>query len=205
VNLVLATKNEGKVREFRRLLRELAPQAAVDITLGKLVGLGDVDETGATFSENARIKATVAAAECGLVCLGEDSGLEVDCLDGAPGVKSHRYSASGLDEDNNAFLLENLKGVPAEARTARYRCAICVASPSGVIAEAEGAVEGLITEGPSGENGFGYDPLFLSIEIGKTMGEATDAEKDSVSHRRRAMEGLVRKLGLVSLTEEGSL
>ena len=204
LTLVLATRNKGKVREFQRLFAELLPGKPLEVTIGSDIGLGDVDETGPTFLENARIKATAAAAECGRVCLGEDSGLEVDFLGGAPGVKSHRYSESGLDQDNNLLLLENLKGVPPPARGARYRCAICIAASDEIIAEGEGVVEGRIGEEFLGENGFGYDPLFYSTELGKTLGEASAVEKDSVSHRRRAMEKVAQRLReSACVTEEG--
>ncbi len=205
LRLVLATRNKGKVREFLRLFEELCPGTRFDFSSAGELGLSDVEETGRTFLENARLKATAAAAESGRLCLGEDSGLEVDYLDGAPGVMSHRYSKSGSDEDNNVLLLQNLRGVPAASRTARYRCAICIAAPGRVVAEGEGSVEGLISEGLSGSNGFGYDPLFYSTELGKTMGEASAEEKDSVSHRRRAMEKVVIRLKeSKELAEEGS-
>lgn len=187
IELVLATRNPGKIREIARLFEELAPDFEVSLVSASSAGLSEVEETGETFLENARQKAVAAAAESGKVCLGEDSGLEVDYLGGAPGVKSHRYSASGADADNNLKLLADLEGVPATQRTGRYRCAIVIAAPRKILAQAEGAVEGLIATVPSGDNGFGYDPLFYSVELGKTMGEALDAEKDTVSHRRRAM------------------
>ncbi|NLA61165.1 MAG: RdgB/HAM1 family non-canonical purine NTP pyrophosphatase [Firmicutes bacterium] len=191
LSLVLATRNPGKIREFERLFRSLDPE-----TEWRFVGLTDfqvpdVQETGETFAENARQKAVHAAAHTGLVCLGEDSGLEVDYLGGQPGVKSHRFSSSGDDRDNNELLLQRLQGVPRELRTARYRCAISVASPGEVLVSGLGTVEGLIAEEYRGENGFGYDPLFFSLELGKTLGEASDLEKDSVSHRRKALEAIL--------------
>ena len=204
MKLVLATSNKGKLREFLRLFTELLPGLSLALTLGSEIGLSEVEETGSTFAANARIKATAAAAQCGRLSLAEDSGLEVDHLGGAPGVMSHRFSASGLDPDNNLLLLEKMKGVPPQKRTARYRSAICIASPAGIIAEAEGAVEGFIAEAEIGTNGFGYDPLFYSHELSKTMGEATAAEKDSVSHRRRAMEKIAGILRESGLAEEGS-
>lgn len=204
MNIVLATSNPGKLKEFMRLFRELMPELPLTMTLGSEAGLSEVEETGSTFAENARIKAVAAAFRCGRICLAEDSGLEVDYLGGAPGVKSHRFSPSGLDPDNNRLLLERLRNVPAPNRTARYRSAICVASPSGVIAEAQGSVEGLIADSPMGDNGFGYDPLFYSLELGKTMGQASAEEKDSVSHRRRAMEKVTQKLRESGSSKEGS-
>jgi XTP/dITP diphosphohydrolase len=189
--LVLATKNPGKIREFDRLLRELAPGVTWKLVSAGEAGLADVEETGRTFLDNARVKAVSAAAQTGAVCLGEDSGLEVDYLDGAPGVNSHRYSDTGTDRDNNLLLLRQLEGVSVASRTARYRCALVLAGSERVLAEAEGTVDGVITTEISGQNGFGYDPLFYSVELGKTMGQASAAEKDSVSHRRRAIERIV--------------
>jgi len=198
--LVLATKNPGKTREFLRLFTELAPDVEWDILRADEVGLKDVEETGTTFAENARQKAREAASQSGILCLGEDSGLEVDWLGGAPGVKSHRFSRTGDDADNNALLLEKLKDVPLDRRTARYRCAIAVYGPNGAVVETEGSVEGIIIDEYRGTNGFGYDPLFFATEIGKTLGEASAAEKDSVSHRRRALEK-----ALPAILGEGSL
>lgn len=193
VALVLATRNPGKLREFRRLFALLDP-GGWEISDLSGVSVPEVDETGETFAENARLKALHAAAHIDGICLGEDSGLEVDVLGGAPGVKSHRYSTSGDDCANNELLLSNLKGVDGDARSGRYRCAIAVAGPNGVLAEAEGAVEGLITYEYIGENGFGYDPLFYVPDLGATFGQASDGEKDSVSHRRRALEAVLPRL-----------
>lgn len=200
ITLVLTTKNPGKTREFLRLFTELAPDVEWDILRADEVGLKDVEETGTTFAENARQKAREAASQSGILCLGEDSGLEVDWLGGAPGVKSHRFSRTGDDADNNALLLEKLKDVPLDRRTARYRCAIAVYGPNGAVVETEGSVEGIIIDEYRGTNGFGYDPLFFATEIGKTLGEASAAEKDSVSHRRRALEK-----ALPAILGEGSL
>jgi XTP/dITP diphosphohydrolase len=194
LSLVLATRNPGKIREFRRLLKQLDPDTGWRLTDLTAFRMPDALETGETFAENARIKALHAAAHTGLVCLGEDSGLEVDALGGEPGVKSHRFSPSGDDHDNNELLLRRLEGVPRELRTARYRCAIAVARPGEVVAQGSGTLEGLITEEYRGKNGFGYDPIFFSIELGKTLGEASDVEKDSVSHRRRALESILPRL-----------
>jgi len=204
LDLVLATSNPGKLREFLRLFQELLPEMPVNLALGRDVGLRDVTEDGSSFAENARIKAMGAASQCGRICLAEDSGIEVDFLGGAPGIMSHRFSESGADEDNNRLLLQRLEGVIAPLRTARYRSAICIASPRGIIVEGEGTVEGLIAVTPSGQNGFGYDPLFYSTELHKTMGDASAREKDSVSHRRRAMEEIVKKIRNAMVLGEGS-
>lgn len=191
MELLLATKNQGKVNEIKRILKSISPRC--DWVISDLTGVDmpEIPETGSTFMENARLKAVSAASFTGRICLGEDSGLEVDILNGSPGIRSHRFSSSGSDQDNNLLLLNLLKGIPLNCRKARYKCAIVVAGPSGVIAESVGSTEGIIVEEPRGSNGFGYDPLFYSLEIGKTFGEATDEEKDAVSHRRRALEGIV--------------
>ncbi len=194
VTLVLATHNPGKVREFRRLFEDLYPSLEIDLAGADSAGISDIDETGKTFLENARLKAVSASKQCGYLCLGEDSGLEVDHLGGAPGVESHRFSSSGDDGDNNRLLLEKLKGVPRERRTARYCSAIAVSDPGGnIIVDAQGTAEGFIVAKPCGTRGFGYDPLFFSIELGKTFGQASDQEKDSVSHRRKALERLLKE------------
>lgn len=194
LSLVLATRNPGKIREFERLFQSLDPGAEWRLIGLESFKMPDALETGETFAENADIKALHAAAHTGLVSLGEDSGLEVDFLGGQPGVKSHRFSPSGDDHDNNELLLHRLRGVPRDQRTARYRCAIAVARPGEVLVSGQGTVEGLITEEYRGKNGFGYDPLFFSTELGKTLGEASDDEKDSVSHRRRALENILPEL-----------
>lgn len=194
VSIVLASRNPGKIREFKRLFVDLDRETNWEIEDISGVSMPEVEETGSTFAENARIKALHAAYHTGRMCLGEDSGLEVDALGGAPGVRSHRFSPSGGDKENNELLLERLAGVKDEDRTTRYRCAIAVAVPGRVLAEAEGAVEGLIVHECRGENGFGYDPLFYATDLGKTLGEARDDEKDSVSHRRRALEALLPRL-----------
>lgn len=200
LRLVLATGNPGKIREFRRLFHKLCPEASWELSDACQERLHDVDETGLTFAENARIKALAAAKQSGRVCLGEDSGLQVDRLSGAPGIKSHRFSSSGLDQDNNGLLLRKLEGIRSEQRTARYRCAVAVAGPQGVLLEAEGTVEGAILHTPMGAGGFGYDPLFWCPELGTTFAQASDDEKDKVSHRRRALEGIL--LPLVGLLRE---
>ena len=192
--LVIASRNRGKLREMERIFKALAPQASLELVSADEVGLPEIAETGSSFLENARLKALAAAQWTGCLSLGEDSGLEVDALSGEPGVRSHRFSGTGDDLDNNVLLLKRLEGIPPHLRTARYTCAIVLADSQGVVAEAEGTVEGVIVEEMSGANGFGYDPLFYSTELGKTMGEASDSEKDSVSHRRRALERVLPAL-----------
>ena len=202
MKLVLATSNKGKLREFIRLFSELMPGLPLTLTLGSEEGLSPVEETGSTFVENARIKAMAAAAESGKLCLAEDSGLEVDFLDGAPGVKSHRFSESGSDDDNNMLLLKKMEGVPEPKRTARYRSAICIASPRGIVAEGLGDSGRVHNNGTSRERRVRLRSSFLLPELGKN-GRSQPAEKDSVSHRRRAMEVVTRNLMAAALAEEG--
>lgn len=158
----------------------------------------DVEETGETLEENARLKALSAARATGYWALGEDTGLEVDALGGAPGVRSARYAVDGAsDEDNNAKLLRELQGVTEAQRTARFRTVMALASPDGRVWTTEGRMEGLILSEPRGAGGFGYDPLFFSPQAGRTLAELSVKEKDAVSHRGkalRAMLSLIRDL-----------
>jgi XTP/dITP diphosphohydrolase len=185
---VLATLNSGKVREFA---------AALEGTGIRLAAAGDLGldrfppETGATYEENALGKAGFAAAKLGRVALADDSGLEVDALGGAPGVRSARFGGPGLtDGERIAHLLDRLKHVPLPQRTARFVSVVVVAAPSGAVATFTGRTEGVILLGPRGDGGFGYDPVFRSVELGVTFAEATLAEKQRVSHRGRALADL---------------
>jgi XTP/dITP diphosphohydrolase len=188
--LVIASKNRGKVREIRQIYADL-PVAVVE-----LPDLPDVVEDGATFSENARKKALAVARHTGKWALADDSGLEVDALGGAPGVHSARWSGAG-DEANNAKLLAELRDVPPPARTARYRAVVVVAAPDGrVVAEAEGACEGVIGFEPRGAGGFGYDPLFVLPDRGLTMAELPSEVKNAISHRGVALRRLRQPLTL---------
>ncbi len=186
--LLLATNNQGKVREFRYLLR----QTALDIVSLKEAGLSTVlEETGATFKENAHIKATLAARDSGFLTLADDSGLEVDALNGEPGIRSARYAGpDASDAERVQYLLGKLKGVPAEKRTARFVCVIAIATPAGEVAYSEGECRGLIAFEPRGDHGFGYDPVFLFPELGRTMAELPEDLKNRISHRARAAAGV---------------
>lgn len=147
----------------------------------------EVEESGTTFEENASLKARHYARISGLLTLADDSGLEVDALNGEPGVRSARYAGEGAsDRDLVAVILDRMKGVPQKKRTARFRCVIAVAWPSGRVELVEGVREGVISTEPRGENGFGYDPVFYLPERGKTMAELTPAEKNRLSHRAEA-------------------
>ena len=196
--IVLATSNPGKVREFERLLAEGGLPLAV-LGLAE-VGLSAPPETGVTFAENAILKAQNAAMRSGLPALADDSGLEVDALGGAPGVYSARYAGEGAgDEANRQRLIAELARVPEAERTGRFRCAIAVALPDGTVETVEGSCEGRLITEPRGTEGFGYDPLFLLPERGRTLAELPLAEKNRISHRAqataRALPVLRRMLG----------
>ena len=182
--LLLATRNPGKVREFEQLLRGIPFQ----ITSLEEEGVTqEVEENGASFEENACIKARAYAALSGLITLADDSGLEVDALGGEPGVKSARYGGPQLsDEDRVLLLLENLKQVAWNDRGGRFRCFIAIARPSGEVQTVNGVVEGIIQYESKGTNGFGYDPVFFVPEFGMTTAELSLDEKNGISHRGRA-------------------
>ena len=184
--LVVATRNAGKLREFRRLFADLG----ADIVGLEEAGIaGEVEETGETLEENARIKAAGYARMSGGLVLADDSGLEVDALDGAPGVRSARYGGERLSDDERArFLLGRMKGVTGGRRTARFRAVLAMAGPGAgpEPVTVEGVLEGAIADRPLGSNGFGYDPVFWLPERGRTVAELSPEEKDAISHRGRA-------------------
>lgn len=191
--IVLATGNPGKLRELRRLFGdafELVPQTELNIP--------DAEETGSTFAENALLKARHASALAGLPAIADDSGLEVDALAGAPGVRSARYAGpDATDEDNNEKLLRELGSRPAEDRSARFRSVIVYVKapddPNPLIAE--GAWAGRILDAPRGSRGFGYDPLFFDETVGLTGGELDPDDKNRRSHRGKAARRLSQLLG----------
>jgi XTP/dITP diphosphohydrolase len=185
--LLIATHNQGKVREYRALLSDLP----LEVTYLDAEGITfEAEETGATFAENAVQKASAYAAASGLLTWADDSGLEVDALVGAPGVLSARYGAPAArtDQDRYRLLLAELAGVPEAERTARFHCVVALASPSGEVQTADGCCEGRIGVEPRGSHGFGYDPVFLVADIGytQTMAELEPALKNTISHRARA-------------------
>lgn len=188
--LVVATHNHGKVEEFKALLKELPIEIKY---LADFAAVEPPAETGRTFAANARQKAVYYAKKLGVPCIADDSGLEVQALDGAPGVRSARYAGEkAKDEENNELLLHNMKF--QVKRTCRFRCALCVAQPDGkVLNEVDGICEGMLLHAPLGDQGFGYDPLFWSTELHKGMGEATMQEKNKISHRGKA----IRKLAAI--------
>jgi len=182
--LLLATNNKGKAREYRSLLSGVP----FELVTPDEVGINtEVEEVGKSFEENARLKAATLAAESQLLSLADDSGLEVDALGGEPGTLSARYAGEGAsDEDRVSYLLTKLEGVPEERRTARFRCVIAIATPEGDVELCSGECEGIIAFEPRGNKGFGYDPIFYLPELKKTMAELPPEEKNRISHRGRA-------------------
>lgn len=190
MKLLVATKNRGKVRELELLFAEVPGIELV--SLADLPGAPEVDEDGATFEANAVKKACEYAAFAGLTTLADDSGLEVDALGGAPGVCSARFAREHDDAANNALLLEKLTGVPDAERTARFRCVLALAEPSGApVRITDGRVEGRIARAPRGNHGFGYDPLFLVERGDRTMAELDPGDKSVLSHRGRAARAMI--------------
>ncbi|MGC9332897.1 MAG: RdgB/HAM1 family non-canonical purine NTP pyrophosphatase [Anaerolineae bacterium] len=187
--LLVATNNPGKLREYKDLLEGLP--RTVEITFPAQEGINlEVEEVGETFAENARIKAMAYAQASGLLTLADDSGLEVDALDGAPGVRSARYAGPGAsDADRYRKLLAELAGIPTGKRSARFRCVVALALPEGTVHTAEGTCEGKIGFAARGEHGFGYDPVFIVDGYGgKTLAELEPEVKNRISHRARALE-----------------
>lgn len=188
MQLAVATTNQGKLEEIRAALTELTPDLEV-LGLDRFPHIGPIDEPGETFEENALHKAKTVARHTGLVSLADDSGLEVDALNGAPGVYSARFSGEGaLDAANNAKLLRLLEAVPLEERTARFRCVLAVFAPSGKHFLCQGSWEGRIAFSPAGESGFGYDPVFIDAESGLTAAQMDRSAKNARSHRGRALQ-----------------
>ena len=201
--LLIATHNQGKLREYRALLADLPlkvvnlDEAGVDF---------DVDETGTTFAENALLKARAYAAATGLLTWADDSGLEVDALDGAPGVYSARYAGpDATDEDRYRKLLHTLAAQPDAPRTARFRCVVALVTPDGAAYTTDGICPGVIIDEPRGSHGFGYDPVFLLPDLGQTMAELPPATKNRISHRGRAAAAAKTMLAdLLHVPGEGS-
>jgi len=186
MQLVLATNNEDKIKEIMHLLDDLP---VTILTRDDFLDFPDPEETGATLAENAIHKAKEIQAFCDLPALADDSGLEVDALNGAPGVYSSRYAGEHVTyRDNNEKLLRELQGVPPAKRTAHFRCAIAIAWDANEVETVEGHADGLITEDIGGKEGFGYDPLFYYPPKGKRFSEMTIDEKNQVSHRGKALQ-----------------
>ena len=191
MDFILATNNMKKLAEMQRILSPLGINVVTAKALG--IELEDVEETGTTFEENARLKAIAACKETNMPAIADDSGLCVDYLNGAPGIFSARFSGEhGNDEKNNDLLLEKLKGVEPEQRTAHYACAICCVFPNGKEITVRGECNGTIGFERDGNAGFGYDPLFLVN--GRSFGRYTAEEKDKISHRGNALRKLKAEL-----------
>ena len=191
--LLVATRNQGKLRELSELL------GSVPFELVSLADVGidaDVEETGVTFEDNAVLKAETYRDLSGMLTLADDSGLEVDALGGEPGVRSARYAGPGAtDADRVQLLLENLESTPEPSRTAQFRCVIAIASPEKGTQLFSGSCQGRIVSEPRGENGFGYDPVFLFPDLDLTMAELTSEQKNAVSHRALAVREAAKALG----------
>ena len=187
---VLATHNPGKLKEMGAILSQFGVEVVSPKDLGITV---DVEETGATFAENAMLKAKAICAAAKLPAIADDSGLCVDALNGGPGVYSARYGGEGLDDKGRYMLLLNsMRGQPT--RAAHFACAIACVFPNGDELTAEGRCDGTIAFAPIGEGGFGYDPVFFVPELKKTFGQLTAEEKSAISHRGRALAVFVEKL-----------
>lgn len=192
MDLLVATRNAGKLREIRRLLAETGIRV---LSLADFPELPEVVEDGRTFAANARKKGEEIAARSGLLALADDSGLSVTALDGAPGVHSARYAGVGAtDAANNRKLLEALREVPAERRQAAFICVMALCRPDGDCQLFDGRIEGRILDAPRGEEGFGYDPLFFVPEYARTMAELPLELKNRISHRGEALRKVLARL-----------
>lgn len=190
--LVLASHNAKKAVELRSILEKAGIALS---TLAEFPGAPEPEENGLTFAENAAIKAKSALAFTGLPALADDSGLVVEALGGEPGVRSARYAGeNATDADNNRLLLEKLAGLPPERRKAKFVTAIALALPDGSVRTCDGETSGTLLDRPRGKGGFGYDPLFLSNDLGITFAEADLEAKNRVSHRGRALAGFMEML-----------
>ena len=189
--LVLATRNSGKIIEFRRILEELAPGAIELISVDQFPDLIDVEETGATFEENSLLKARYTSHATGLPAIADDSGLCVDALDGAPGIFSARWAGEhGDDQANLEKVLDQLKDVPDEKRGAHFLCVASLVLPDGREQVAEGRFDGSILRTAVGTNGFGYDPIFQPLGLAISSAQMSADDKDLVSHRGKSLRAI---------------
>jgi XTP/dITP diphosphohydrolase len=199
VKLLLATRNAKKLDELRRIL---APLVDVDVIgLDDVAPYDEVPETGATFADNALLKAREAAAHTGLISVADDSGIAIDALNGMPGVLSARWAGTRKDDTANLQLvLEQLADVPDERRGGAFVCAAALVTPAGAEAVVEGRMPGRVIREPRGSNGFGYDPIFVADGKQLTNGELPPAEKDAISHRGKALRALVPHIAAAGQT-----
>ena len=190
MKVIMSSKNPHKLTELSAILSQHGFEIALESEYGLDI---DVDETGTTFEENSLLKAEAVMKASGLPVLADDSGLMVDALNGAPGVYSARYGHKSSDGERTAFLLENMKDVPDDKRTAKFVCVITCLWPDGRKIVARGECPGVITREVHGENGFGYDPVFYLPELGMTYAELPSEQKNAISHRARALQDFCRK------------
>ena len=184
MKLIIATHNNDKEKELKSVLDNFPVEV---MSLDQFPEIGEIEETGSTLYENAKLKAVTVNKITNMPCLGDDTGLEVDALNGAPGVYSSRYAGENVSYENNVTkLLRELRSTPYEKRTARFRTIIFYTDGDREL-YTQGEIQGVITENPRGTNGFGYDPVFYIPEVKKTMAELTSAEKNKLSHRGQAM------------------
>ena len=190
--IIFATSNEGKMKEIRQIMKD----SGYEVVSLKEAGISaDIEENGTTFEENAVIKASAIAKLTGELAMADDSGLEVDYMDKAPGIYSARFLGENTNYDiKNNYILDKLKGVPAEQRSARFVCAIALAYPNGKNITKRATIEGYIGYEIRGENGFGYDPIFMVPEFDKTTAELSMEEKNKISHRAKALMAMKEEL-----------
>ena len=188
--LIVASHNAGKIAEIKTLLAPLK----IEVQSAAELRLGDVEETGTTFEENAKIKANTLSLMCGLPCLADDSGLCVDALDGRPGVYSARYAPDRDFKEGMKMLLDEMEKSGSDNRKAHFSCCLALACPNQKTKVFEGRVDGSISKKPKGSNGFGYDPIFIPEGFEQTFAELGDDVKNKISHRRRALEKFIQEL-----------
>jgi XTP/dITP diphosphohydrolase len=192
LEIVVASANPGKISEIRQIMAHLPVKLLTNHDVGPWP---DIVESGYSYLENARIKAHAVVEATGKAALADDSGIEVDALDGAPGIRSARFSGpNGSDDQNNSRLARLMRDVPKERRGARYRCAAVLVLPGGAEISAEGTCEGIIATAPAGEGGFGYDPWFIPAGHEKTFGQLSPETKHGISHRGKALRELAQRL-----------
>lgn len=188
--LIVASSNKHKVTEIKNKFQEF--ENLIIEPMNVLGDIPEIEETGNTFAENSLIKAASISELCDCFVLADDSGLQVDALNGEPGIYSARYGNVKTDKDRYTLLLKNLEGVPTNSRTAHFVCAMTLILPGQKPYICEGRCSGIITETPSGQNGFGYDPIFYLEEYGKTMAEIPLSEKNKISHRAKALDNIYK-------------
>ncbi len=192
MKLVLATRNKGKIREFKEAFYHLNIEC---LSISEVCDVPEPEETGITFEDNAILKATYYMKACQMPCLADDSGLAVDALGGAPGVYSARYAGQhGDDHSNNEKLIRELQHVPFEERIAHYICVLALAYPDGTVLTAEGTCSGLIQDTPMGDGGFGYDSHFYVPNFQQTMAQLDIHTKETISHRGHALRALIEQI-----------